>query len=82
MAKGTVQVAIGEAFTGKLTMELALPCTTGDTMKVSGTIWMKLGDWLDQQFKASGVFMCGDINEAGPHTRQCCLVYGHLFSLA
>ena len=58
-----MQIAIGEAFTGALTVELMLPCNTGDKMTVSGTLKMKLGDWLDQQFSAAGVFMCGDIEK-------------------
>ena len=74
-AKGTVQIAIGDAFTGTVTLDLMFPCNTGDKMTVSGTVWMKLGDWLDQQFSAKGVFMCGDIEEAGPHTRVYRLVY-------
>jgi hypothetical protein len=62
-AIGTVQLAIGDAIKGTMTVDIVMPCKTGNKISFSGSIDLVLGDWLDQRFTAEGHFLCGDVEE-------------------
>jgi len=42
-AKGTAQLALGVGITGAVTLDMVIPCKTGDSIQISGSLWMKLG---------------------------------------